>query len=155
MSSFVYQGYDMSNLCKYCINCKDCPQKVNVYKANVSDNPKPLAKNVGRYYYSCDKTNSNGCKFFRWFEHKWPKVKHEYPDNEVVNETDYENTVIDIKDLVAQVDSMEISLLTTQQKNWLRNNIQNLIDKINSESTISYSKKQNYLQYLTNLKDNV
>jgi hypothetical protein len=153
MSSFLYHGYDMSNTSKYIIDCKDCPKKVKVFQAYADSEPTPQSKNIGRYYYSCKETNGQSCKckFFRWFEHKWPKVKDEYQHQ--INEVDTGSTPIDseMSELIEQMQYIEMEQLSEQDKIEINSLVSTLESKI-TNSNISQSKKTKYLGVLVTLK---
>lgn len=155
MSSF-YHGYDMSGLKKYTINCKDCPKKVNVFKATKSSIPKPKKGNIGKYYYSCNETNKEcKCKFFRWFEHKWPKVKEQYQNMNLEPESDEESDFNPINEemhtLIEQLKYIDIEELSAQDKIEISSLVTQLEKKINS-SKINIIKKSEYLKTLDDLK---
>lgn len=148
--SNLYHGYNMSFLPKYTINCKDCTKKVNVYKATKNSKPKPATKNVGRFYYSCKESNKNcNCKFFRWFEHKWPKVKDQYPENQL----DDKPSPIEeeMKVLIGQLNEIDIGELSEQDKIEINGLVIQLEKKITG-SSISITKKENYLNTIEELK---
>ena len=148
--SNIYHGYDMSFLPKYTINCKDCPKKVKVFQASSDSIPKPQSQNIGKYYYSCKQSNKNcNCSFFRWFEHKWPKVEDEYQDS--VNEGTPSPIDNEMQDLIGQLKYIDIGELSTQDKIEINGLVIQLEQKING-SSISIINKETYLKTLSDLK---
>lgn len=153
----TYHGYNMGNLEKYTIKCKDCPCKVKVFKVNPFNliHP-PKTENHGRYYYSCKETNQNTpCSYFRWFEHKWPKVKHEYQNsNTLISSQSNSSGIIDneMSVLAGQMDLINISEISTEEKTQIVNLVLKLESTIQS-SMIPTSKKNEYINYLSNLKE--
>lgn len=153
MSSFLYHGYDMSNTEQYTINCKDCPKKVKVFKVYANSTPTPQFKNIGRYYYSCKETNGTSCKckFFRWFEHKWPKVKDEY-QHQIGQVGSIESPIdSEMSELIEQMQYIEVEELTQQDKNEINSLVSTLESKI-VNSNIGQGKKTKYFEILSNLK---
>lgn len=149
--SFLYHGYDMSETSKYTINCKDCPKKVKVFQASADSDPPPQTKNVGKYYYSCQQSNSNcNCKYFRWFEHKWPKVQDEYQNQISGVNTSSSPIENEMTELISQIETIDIHELSEQDKIEIKNLVGQLKTKIN-KSSINMSKKIKYNDILENL----
>ncbi len=155
MSSVLYHGFEMSNLEQYTINCKNCSKQVKVFKATLGSIPAPIPKNIGRYYYSCKDTNNNNCKFFRWFEHKWPKVKADYQvPNTQLNMVDDSSTIIEseMQSLIGQLGYIEIHSeeLSKQDKIEIKSLLTQLKTKITA-SNINEGKKIAYFKVLSDL----
>ena len=150
MSSFLYYGYNMDNLSQYTIDCKDCPKKVKVFKAAVNSYPAAAPKNIGRYYYSCKNTNINcKCNYFRWFEHKWPKVQDQYQTtelNSIPGSIDNDMSV-----LIGQIQYLKLEELSEQDKIEMKDLVVQLEKKIKN-SDISQSGKTAYFNTLSELK---
>lgn len=142
----------MSDPSKYTIKCSEgnCKKDVKVFKALVDNNPPPLAKNVNRWYYSCGETNNCKCKFFRWMEYKWPKVKHMYQHTEVESiSSPIEN---EMQSLIGQLQYVDIGELSSKDKSDINNLVLQLEQKITG-SLINITKKDIYLKTLNDLKN--
>ena len=149
----LYHGFNMTQLNKYQIKCKNCPKCVNVFKVDPSKPHQP--KNKDKYYYSCKETNGIDCNYFRWFEHKWPKVMNEYQNGDSTEGTAESTSLIsndqEMNNLVSQLESVELSLLEIDDIIEIKQLTETLKNKIKN-SNLPVNKKTPYLQYLNNIK---
>ena len=152
----LYHGYNMAQLNQYQIKCKNCPKFVNVFKVDPSKPHQP--KNKDKYYYSCKETNGIYCNYFRWFEHKWPKVMNEFQNGNSTEGTADTSPLIsninidqEMNNLVSQLESVELLLLESDDISEIKQLTETLENKIKN-SKLPVNKKTPYLQYLNNIK---
>jgi len=128
MSSNLYKGkWDMSDLNVYVITCTHCLNDVGVVGPVKVDEGK--TKNVGRYYYSCNTIN---CNFFRWFEHKWPKVCHM-----ILNENKINSELDEITEIFK---SVSIHTIDKESRLLLISKLNSIIEKLKKTNEISKKK---------------
>ena len=151
------QQFDMTNLEIYKLPCTLCSNCILTAKGPVklSDiNPKtgnvPLTKNLGKYYFACDKS---GCNYFRWFENKWPKYISENPNinsensnSDIMNENKFIN---EFQSIVANLENISLEMVDHNTKIILKGKLETLIEKLINSPVIPKQKFDKYLKITT------
>ena len=153
------QQWDMSNLEIYKVPCKDCSNCILTAKGPVKStdiNPKtgkgPLTKNIGKYYFACDKS---GCNYFRWHSTKWAKFISENPSNNSINansntDTMNENKFIDeFQNIVSNLENISLEMVDYNTKIILKSKLETLINKLINSQEIPKQKFDKYLKITT------
>ena len=142
--------YNMNDLSVYNLPCGKCNKILNLRgPIEPTDiNPKtgnpPLSKNIGRYFWVCEK-----CSYFRFFDLKWPKYLQE---NNLQGSTNQQSSISDTEfqkefdNIINCLSEVSFQMVDDNTKILLKGKLEDLINKLNSSIEIPASKCDKYLE---------
>jgi hypothetical protein len=146
--------FDMTNLDVYKLpcNCNGCSEILELQgPIKPTDlNPKtglpPKHQNIGRYFWVCNNViNNKPCKFYRFFDLKWPKYIKENPISNQENPISDKEFKKEFDVIVNSLSQVSFQMVDANTKILLKGKLEDLITKLNSSIEIPKNKCTEYI----------